>query len=255
MGPAAEAGNLSSPWYDFFSSSRPSYQGERHECLDQAVGCRVGGDDRRPVQRGPGTTTPLITNRSFESGTDPGGATVLAPGSKAIDGWTVVDADVSYVGQKWQHAEGARSVALLCGGGITQTIETEPDQTYEVRFNMAGDPDAAPSLKTVIVSLGAETRVFTFDTAGRKGTDMGWASRTHVFKASAKTSTLAFRSPKDKCSVAGGGQRPRRPDRHLRGDPAAWWRLRQRALSARYGWGLEAGTWTDDHRYLSVPSP
>jgi hypothetical protein len=92
-------------------------------------------------------------------------------------------------------------VALLCGGGITQTIETEPDQTYEVRFNMAGDPDAAPSLKTVIVSLGAETRVFTFDTAGRKVTDMGWAARTHVFKASAKTSTLAFRSPKAQCSV------------------------------------------------------
>ena len=144
---------------------------------------------------------PLITNRSFESGADPGGATVLAPGSKGIDGWTVVDADVSYVGRKWQHAEGARSVALLCGGGITQTIETEPDQTYEVRFNMAGDPDAAPSLKTVIVSLGAETRIFTFDTAGRKGTDMGWASRTHVFKASAKSSTLAFRSPKAQCSV------------------------------------------------------
>ena len=139
---------------------------------------------------------PLITNRSFESGADPGGATVLTPGSKAIDGWTVVDADVSYVGRKWQHAEGDRSVALLCGGGITQTI-----QTYEVRFNMAGDPDAAPALKTVIVSLGAETRVFTFDTAGHKGTDMGWAARTHVFKASAKTSTLAFRSPKAQCSV------------------------------------------------------
>jgi choice-of-anchor C domain-containing protein len=144
---------------------------------------------------------PLITNRSFESGADPGGAAVLTPGSKAIDSWTVVDADVSYVGRKWEHAEGARSVALLCGGGITQTIETEPDQTYEVRFNMAGDPDAAPSLKTVIVSLGAETRVFTFDTAGHKGTDMGWAARTHVFKASAKTSTLAFRSPKAQCSV------------------------------------------------------
>ena len=144
---------------------------------------------------------PLMKNRGFESGTDPADLAVLAPGSKAIEGWTVVDADISYVGRKWQHAEGARSVALLCGGGITQTIETEPDQTYEVRFNMAGDPDAAPSLKTVIVALGAETRVFTFDTAGRKGTDMGWASRTHVFKASAKSATLAFRSPKAQCSV------------------------------------------------------
>ena len=143
----------------------------------------------------------LIKNRGFETGTDPGDAAVLAPGSKTIADWTVVDGDISYVGRKWQHAEGARSVALLCGGGITQTIETEPDQTYEVRFNMAGDPHAAPALKTVIVSLGAETRVFTFDTAGRKGTDMGWAARTHVFKASAKSSTLAFRSPKAQCSV------------------------------------------------------
>jgi choice-of-anchor C domain-containing protein len=144
---------------------------------------------------------PLITNRSFESGTDPRDASILAPGSNAIEGWTVVDADVSYVGKKWQPGEGARSVGLLCGGGIAQTIQTEPDQTYEVRFNMAGDPAAAPSLKTVIVSLGAETRVFTFDTAGHSVTDMGWASRTHVFKASAKASTLAFRSPKEKCSV------------------------------------------------------
>ena len=144
---------------------------------------------------------PLITNRGYESGKEPGEAMVVAPGSKVIDGWTVVDGDVSYVGRKWQHAEGARSVGLTCGGAITQTIETEPDQTYEVRFNMAGDPDAAPSLKTVIVSLGAETRVFTFDTAGRSRTDMGWASRTHVFKASGKTSMLAFRSPKDKCSA------------------------------------------------------
>jgi choice-of-anchor C domain-containing protein len=143
----------------------------------------------------------LIKNRSFESGTEPGDAAVLAPGSHAIEGWTVVDADISYVGRKWQHAEGTRSVALSCGGGITQTIETEPDQTYEVRFNMAGDPDATPSLKTVVVALGAETRIFTFDTAGHSRGDMGWASRTHVFKASAKTSTLAFRSPKDKCSA------------------------------------------------------
>lgn len=142
----------------------------------------------------------LIKNRSFESGADPGDAAVLAPGSKGLENWSVVDGDVTYVGKKWQPGEGARSVALPCGGGISQTIETDPDQTYEVRFNMAGDPDATPSLKTVIVSFGAETRVFTFDTAGKSRTAMGWASRTHVFKASGKTSALAFRSPKDKCS-------------------------------------------------------
>jgi choice-of-anchor C domain-containing protein len=144
---------------------------------------------------------PLVTNRSFESGTDPGDAMVLSPGSRAVDGWTVADGDVSYVGRRWQHGEGARSVALLCGSAITQTIGTEPEQTYEVRFTMAGDPDASPSLKTVAVSLGEETRMFTFDTAGRSRKDMGWASRTWVFKASEKISTLTFRSPRAQCSV------------------------------------------------------
>ena len=144
---------------------------------------------------------PLATNRSFETGTDPGEATVLSPGSKAIDGWTVADADVSYVGRRWQHADGARSVALLCGGAITQTIATESEQTYEVRFVMSGDPDAAPSLKTVAVSLGEDTRMFTFDTAGRSRKDMGWASRTWVFKVKGRSSTLVFRSPKAQCSV------------------------------------------------------
>ena len=61
----------------------------------------------------------LLKNRSFESGTEPGDAAVVAPGGKAIEGWTVVDGEISYVGRKWQHAEGARSVALPCGGGIT----------------------------------------------------------------------------------------------------------------------------------------
>jgi choice-of-anchor C domain-containing protein len=144
---------------------------------------------------------PLATNRSFESGTDPGEATVVSPGSKAIDGWTIADADVSYVGRKWQAAEGTRSVALLCGGAITQTIATEAEQTYEVRFLMAGDPDASPSLKTVAVSLGEDTRMFTFDTAGRSRKDMGWAPRTWVFKVKERSSTLAFRSPKAPCSV------------------------------------------------------
>ena len=51
-----------------------------------------------------------------------------------------------------------RSVGLLRGGRISQTIQTEPEQTYEVRFNMAGDPDAAPSHKTVSARERGETR-------------------------------------------------------------------------------------------------
>ena len=143
----------------------------------------------------------VLANRSFEGGTDPGEAMVLAPGSTAIEGWTVVGGNISYVGRKWQHAQGLRSVALLCGGGISQTLDTEPDQDYEIRFSMAGDPAAVPALKTLIVLFGNEKRVFTFDTTGRTPADMGWAARSWVFRAVDKPTTLTFQSPAAECSV------------------------------------------------------
>ena len=142
----------------------------------------------------------VLNNRSFETGSAPGAASILAPGSTAIEGWTVIDGNISYVGSKWQHAQGERSVGLTCGGGISQTLATEPDMKYEIRFNMSGDPAATPALKTVVVSFG-ETRVFTFDTTGRSHTDMGWASRTWVFRAKDAKTTLTFTSPKTECSA------------------------------------------------------
>jgi choice-of-anchor C domain-containing protein len=142
-----------------------------------------------------------IVNRSFETGADPGEATTLPAGSTAIEGWTVVGGSVSYVGKQWQHSQGDRSVALQCGGGISQTLETLPDYDYEVRFTMAGDPKAAPAVKTLIVRFGEQERSFTFDTSGRSPADMGWASRTWVFRSTAKGTTLAFLSPKANCSV------------------------------------------------------
>jgi choice-of-anchor C domain-containing protein len=148
-----------------------------------------------------GVAQAVLMNRSFETGTEPGEAVALPPGSKAIEGWTVVGGDISYVGSRWQHAQGARSVGLLCGGGISQTFETEPDKEYEIRFSMAGDPDTPPAVKTVVVSLGAENRRFTFDTTGRSRREMGWEARFGNFHAADKTTTLTLLSPKAECSV------------------------------------------------------
>jgi choice-of-anchor C domain-containing protein len=148
-----------------------------------------------------GVAQGLLTNRSFETGTDPGDAMVLAPGSKAIEGWTVVGGNISYVGAKWQASQGQRSIGLPCGGGISQTFKTEPDQKYEVRFSMAGDPNARPALKSVSVTFGTSNRAFTFDTTGHSPTAMGWDSRAWIFKATAETTTVAFHSLKAGCST------------------------------------------------------
>jgi len=143
----------------------------------------------------------VLINRSFETGRDPGEAMVLPPGSAAIDGWTVVGGNISYVGGRWQPSQGIRSVGLPCGGGISQTFETDPDGKYEVRFSMAGDPNALPAVKSVAVSFGASRRVFTFDTTGRSLGEMGWDSRSWIFTATEETTTVAFLSPMAGCST------------------------------------------------------
>ncbi len=143
----------------------------------------------------------LLLNRSFETGMDPGEAMVLSPGSAAIEGWSVVGGDVSYVGGRWQPSQGLRSIGLPCGGGISQTFTTDPDEEYEVRFSMAGDPGALPAVKSVAVSFGASRRVFTFDTTGRSLGEMGWDSRSWIFTATTATTTVAFLSPMAGCST------------------------------------------------------
>lgn len=142
-----------------------------------------------------------LINRSFENGTDPGEVTTLPPESTAIDAWTVVGSNIWYVGGRWKHADGLRSVGLLCGGGIRQTFETEPDQKYEVRFNMAGDPNTLPAVKTLAVSFGTESRPFTFDTTGRSPGNMGWEARFWVFTASDTTTVITLLSPRIECST------------------------------------------------------
>jgi choice-of-anchor C domain-containing protein len=143
----------------------------------------------------------LLLNRSFESGKDPGDAMVLPPGSAAIEGWTVIEGNISYVGGKWKASEGMRSIGLPCGGGISQTFKTDPKEKYEVRFSMAGDPAAPPAKKSVTVSFGADRRVFTFDTTGHSSSEMGWDSRSWLFTATAETTTVAFHSLKGECST------------------------------------------------------
>jgi choice-of-anchor C domain-containing protein len=143
----------------------------------------------------------FLSNHSFEVGTDPGEVVVLAPGSKDIDGWSVVGGNVLYVGTRWKAAHGLRSIGLPCGAGIVQTLNTDPGGSYEVRFSMAGDPNVRPAVKSVTLSFGDTRRVFTFDTTGRSVGDMGWDSRSWIFTAAAETTTVTFQSPAAECST------------------------------------------------------
>jgi choice-of-anchor C domain-containing protein len=142
-----------------------------------------------------------LANRSFENGADPAESIEVKPGSPAIEGWTVVGGSVNYVGRKWQPSQGTRSIALPCGSGISQMLKVEPDYDYEIRFSMAGDPAAAPARKALVVRFDGQEHTFTFDTTGRSAADMGWTTRSWVFRAQDASAELAFLSPKGECSV------------------------------------------------------
>ena len=147
----------------------------------------------------------LIVNGSFEMGTLPGFDVRLPPGSTAIDGWTVVNGTILYVGGRWVASDGVRSVGLngCATGGISQAFATEVGRDYEVRFDMAGDPIPAPgsgALKTLSLSAGGQPMVFTFDTTGHSPGVMGWQERVWVFTAAATTTTLTFVSLTSGCA-------------------------------------------------------
>jgi choice-of-anchor C domain-containing protein len=151
----------------------------------------------------------LISNGSFETGTDPGGGflTVDAPNSTDITGWTVGGASVDYIGGYWQPGQGLRSIDLSGShefdgvewGSLSQTFATQAGQKYVVSFLLSGNPDGPPITKTLDVSVvppsGSPT-IFTFDTSTTPTThaNMGWVLETFTFVADANSETITFAS-------------------------------------------------------------
>ena len=136
-------------------------------------------------------------NGSFETGTiDPGSFTTMPLGSTFIDGWTVTDADVDWVGSFWIASDGARSLDLggVEDGAISQAFATAPGKAYEVLFDLAGNPACAPTVKTLEVTAAADSATYTFDITGRSTSAMGWEGRRLAFTATGPVTTLTFAS-------------------------------------------------------------
>jgi choice-of-anchor C domain-containing protein len=139
-----------------------------------------------------------LTNGSFETGTDPGTFTTLAPGSTNITGWTV-SGEIDYIGTYWQASQGSRSIDLsgYSAGSIEQILGTIPGATYHVNFDMAGNPDSTQGLKQLSVAalgIGTQSQIFGFDTTGKTKANMGWQTMYWSFVADDYTTTLKFSS-------------------------------------------------------------
>ncbi|MCS6865847.1 MAG: choice-of-anchor C family protein [Gemmataceae bacterium] len=143
----------------------------------------------------------IIINGSFEQGTNlppTNGFVTLSSGSTAITGWTVGGAGIDWIDNGyWNASQGLRSLDLSAvnAGSISQTFSTIPGQAYLVQFDMAGNTDGGPAIKTLTADVGAGPITFSFDTTGRsRPGNMGWETKSFVFTATSSTTTLTFTS-------------------------------------------------------------
>jgi choice-of-anchor C domain-containing protein len=143
-------------------------------------------------------TAGQLADGSFEAPVVPGTFTEPVAG-QSLGPWTVggdsVDLNSS---RQWDAADGQQSLDLngRAPGSVSQPIATFPLTTYIVTFQLAGNPDAGPALKTGTLQVdGAPVRNFSFDTTGRSRRAMGYVQETATFTTLLDPSvTLTFAS-------------------------------------------------------------
>jgi choice-of-anchor C domain-containing protein len=138
--------------------------------------------------------TNLLVNGGFEEGIDDiGEFKPLDKGSTDIKGWTVIRAQIDYIGSYWQPAGGKRSLDLHGSpgiGGVSQTFKTTKGQKYRVTFHLAANPDGTVAKKKVGVKAGGKEKEFEFDATGKTREQMGWEKKTWEFTATDDETTL-----------------------------------------------------------------
>jgi len=137
-----------------------------------------------------------LVNHSYEVGPNTGtGWTRVHTGSTVLNGWTVDKGNIDHVGGQWQAADGTKSIDLNGNrhGRINQIIDTTPGMEYVVSFALSGNWGGVAT-KTVRVTAGAYTQLFSVHTLNNRGNSMNWSNQTFSFIASGETTKVLFAS-------------------------------------------------------------
>lgn len=138
----------------------------------------------------------LITNGSFETGTNPGNYTTLSTGSSSIQDWTIESGSIDYIGTYWSAAQGARSIDMSGNGpgSISQILSTTPGYKYLVEFSMGANTDGGNLYKILQVTAGS---VFDDIFVSKKGPQVTWSDKYFIFTANEASTKLTFTSLED----------------------------------------------------------
>lgn len=146
----------------------------------------------------PAHAAAILTNGSFELGpVIPTADINILGGSTAITGWTVTGDRIDYLGPPWDVADGKRAIDLDGNngiGGITQTFTTTRGTAYMLSFDLSGNPQGGPTIKTVRVGMDGVMHDYTFNTSGQTREHLRWQTHHFVTVAAAAATTLSFTS-------------------------------------------------------------
>jgi choice-of-anchor C domain-containing protein len=150
------------------------------------------------IGAGPANAATGLQDGSFESPVATANGFVRISAGQPLGAWRVTKGDVDLSGSGfWQTEDGAQSLDLdgSVAGAVSQTFSTSPLFAYEVTFALAGNPVAAPAVKTgqVLVN-GYVADSFSFDTTGKTEANMGYVSHEFAFQATGTSTTLEFLS-------------------------------------------------------------
>lgn len=141
----------------------------------------------------------LVVNGDFAQ-PNLGGATFLTVNSGGtIGAWQVISGSVDLIGTGFWPDTTGQTVDMAgfnAHGQIQQTISTGPG-LYHLTFDMAGNPQGDPGIKRLLVSLGGQTQLFTFDTTGHTTSSMGWTTMSWDVPVAIPNPILSFTDQSD----------------------------------------------------------
>lgn len=138
----------------------------------------------------------IVVNGSFEAQTNIA-LNSFQTFTSGLTGWSIYGS-VDVVGTNyWTASEGNYSLDLNGNsmGVIYQTLNTVAGQQYQLRFDLAGNPEGGSSVKVAMQNVGGANPEFLFfDAAGNSKSNMGWETQVYNFVAQGSQTLLQFTS-------------------------------------------------------------
>ncbi len=96
----------------------------------------------------------------------------------------------------WEASSGDTSIDMNGNGPgtLSRTIDTIEGETYEISFDLSGNPHGQRGVKTLDLSAGDDVASFSTDTSAISRNDMQWETVSMTFVADGPTTDISFMS-------------------------------------------------------------